>query len=157
LRQNAATPAEPTDRRRKLPTETPTWRDDGVCIACGANNPIGLHLKFHWEGDVIVTTWTPAPEHQGWVGHAHGGMLTLVLDEAMGNAVNTSGYRTPTAELTVRFRHPVLIGRPLRVTATRPRGRRLLTCRAEARDEDGVLIGEATGKFLPFRNPETNP
>lgn len=128
-----------------------------MCIGCGSHNPIGLHLQFHWEGDVIVTTWTPAPEHQGWAGHAHGGMLTLVLDETMAHAVNRSGYLTPTAEMTVRFRHPALIEEPLRITATRPEGTRLLTCRAEARDAGGRLIAEATGKFLPYRRQEPMP
>ncbi|HEY3413258.1 MAG TPA: PaaI family thioesterase [Armatimonadota bacterium] len=127
------------------------WRDDGVCIGCGAKNPIGLHLQFHWEGDVIVTEWTPAPEHQGWEGFAHGGMITLVLDETMAHAVYRTGYLTPTAEATVRFRRPAPIGEPLRVTSSRPEGKRLLTCRAEARDVSGQLIAEATGKFLPYR------
>jgi acyl-coenzyme A thioesterase PaaI-like protein len=77
-------------------------------------------------------------------------MLALVLDEVMAHSVNRSGYLTPTAELTVRFRKPALIGRPLRLTATRPEGRRLLVVRAEARDEEGNLIAEATAKFLPF-------
>jgi acyl-coenzyme A thioesterase PaaI-like protein len=76
-------------------------------------------------------------------------MLSLVLDEVMAQAVNRSGVLAPTAEITVRFRRPARIGAPLRLTATRPEGRRLLTCRAEARDADGALIAEATGKFLP--------
>jgi acyl-coenzyme A thioesterase PaaI-like protein len=124
------------------------WRDGNVCIGCGADNPHGLHLEFAWDGDVMVSAWTPRPEHQGWQGFAHGGMLSLVLDEVMAQAVNRSGVLAPTAEMTVRFRRPAPIGGPLRLTATRPDGRRLLTCRAEARDADGALIAEATGKFL---------
>lgn len=134
--------------------EAAGWRDDGKCIGCGANNPIGLRLQFHWEGDVIVTEWIPRPEHQGWEGFAHGGMITLVLDETMAHAVYRSGYLTPTAEASVRFRRPAPIGEPLRVTATRPEGTRLLTSRAEARSADGALIAEATGKFLPYRREE---
>ncbi|HEY3268016.1 MAG TPA: PaaI family thioesterase [Armatimonadota bacterium] len=131
------------------------WRDDGVCIACGRNNPIGLRLTFEWEGDLMVSTYAPRPEHQGWAGYVHGGMLALVLDEVMAHAVNRSGYLTPTADLQVRFRRPHPCSEPLRLTATRPQGRRLLVCRAEARDEEGRLVAEATGKFLPYaRVPE---
>lgn len=126
------------------------WRDDGRCFACGKANPRGLKLEFWWEGDLMVSRWTPPPDYQGWEGHAHGGMLALVLDEVMAHSVNRSGYLSPTAELTVRFRKPAIIGRPLRLAATRPEGRRLLTVRAEARDEEGNLIAEATAKFLPF-------
>lgn len=133
------------------PEQDGAWRDGGVCIGCGKDNPIGLRLEFVWEGDLMVTTYTPRPEHQGWAGHVHGGMLALVLDEVMAQAVNRSGYLTPTVEITARFRHPALIGQPLRLTATRPEGRRLLISRAEARDSEGRLIAEATGKFLPFR------
>lgn len=127
------------------------WRDGNVCIGCGEANPQGLRLEFAWDGDVMTSTWVPRPEHQGWEGFAHGGMVALVLDEVMAQAVNRSGVRAPTAGMTVRFRRPAPIGEPLRLTATRPEGRRLLTCRAEARDANGALIAEATGKFLPGR------
>jgi acyl-coenzyme A thioesterase PaaI-like protein len=82
-------------------------------------------------------------------------MIGLVLDEVMAQAVNRSGMRAPTAEMTVRFRRPAPIGEALRVTATRPEGRRLLICRAEVRDTAGALIAEATGKFLPTEENET--
>jgi acyl-coenzyme A thioesterase PaaI-like protein len=126
------------------------FRDGGVCFGCGKGNPRGLQLEFRWEGDLMVSDWTPAPEHQGWEGHAHGGMVALVLDEVMAQCVNRCGYLTPTAEISVRFRKPALVGEPLRLTATKPAGRRLLTVRAEARDRVGTLMAEATAKFLPF-------
>jgi acyl-coenzyme A thioesterase PaaI-like protein len=75
-------------------------------------------------------------------------MLSLVLEEEIAHAEKRSRVHAPTEEMTVRFRRPAPIGGPLRLTATRPEGRRLLTCRAEARDADGALIAEATGKFL---------
>lgn len=129
---------------------TEEWRDDGACFACGKANPRGLKLEFRWEGDLMVSQWTPPPEYQGWEGHAHGGMLALVLDEVMAHSVNSSGYLTPTAEITVRFRRPAIIGVPLRLTATKPEGRRLLKVHAEARDEAGNLIAVANATFLPF-------
>lgn len=125
-----------------------TWQDGNVCIGCGEDNPIGLHLAFDWEGDWMVAAFTPRPEHQGWKGYAHGGILSLVLDEAMAQSVNRSGHIVPTAGMQVRFRRPAPVGRPLTVRATRPEGRRVLTVRAELRDAEGALIAEATGRFL---------
>jgi uncharacterized protein (TIGR00369 family) len=129
------------------------WRDAGVCIGCGEGNPQGLKLRFEWEDGVLATTYTPSPEHQGWEGYTHGGMLSLVLDEVMAQSVYRSGYLAPTAEISVRFRRPAPVGEPLRVTSTAPQGDRLLVCRAEARDAAGTLIADATAKFLPTPAP----
>jgi acyl-coenzyme A thioesterase PaaI-like protein len=134
-----------------LSEDAARWRDADVCMGCGNDNPHGLKLRFGWEGDEMVTTYVPAPEHQGWAGYAHGGMLALVLDEVMAQSVFASGYLAPTAEITTRFRLPAPVGEPLRVSAERPRGRRLLTCRAEARDGQGRIVAEATAKFIPQR------
>ena len=50
-------------------------QDDGLCFGCGANNRIGLHLRFEWDGDTCGSFWTPKPEHQGWADRVHGGLL----------------------------------------------------------------------------------
>jgi uncharacterized protein (TIGR00369 family) len=139
-----------TPRKKKL-VQSPDgqWEDGNVCIGCGDDNPQGLHLEFAWDGDLMTTTWQPRPEHQGWKGYVHGGMLGVVLDEVMAQSVNRSGYLVPTAEMTVRFRRPAPADAPLRATATRPHGRRLITVQGEIRDMEGNLIAEATAKFLP--------
>lgn len=127
------------------------WRDGNVCLGCGDDNPHGLRLRFHRENGTTSTTWIPAPEHQGWAGYAHGGMITLVLDEVMAQSVIECGFLAPTAEIQVRFRQPAPIGQPLLVTSSRPEGNRILTCHGEMRDASGKLIAEATAKFLPGR------
>jgi len=142
-----------TTREIRARSADGTFEDGNVCIGCGSDNPQGLRLEFAWDGDLMTTTWQPRPEHQGWNGFVHGGMLGLVLDEVMAQSVNRSGYIIPTAEMTVRFRRPAPFDRPLRATATRPEGRRLLTVRGEIRDMDGVLIAEGAAKFLPGSSP----
>lgn len=147
-------PDTPTEQGR-VQSADGRWRDGAVCVGCGADNPQGLHLEFAWDGDLMTTTWTPRPEHQGWEDTVHGGMVGLVLDEVMAQSVNRSGHLVPTAEMTVRFRRPAPVGQPLRATATRPEGRRLLTVRAEMRDAEGRLIAEATGKFLAAKRQQS--
>src|SRR3954452_18766193 len=55
------------------------------CLVCGRENPHGLHLSLHVDpaAGVIAVTFTPRPEHIGFVGIVHGGVVATVLDEAM--------------------------------------------------------------------------
>jgi hypothetical protein len=71
-----------------------------MCIVCGIENPIGLKLKFYTddEGRCIARfpvpvrhtcacgpsagrTGRPKPEHQGYPGQLHGGVISSLLDE----------------------------------------------------------------------------
>ena len=60
--------------------------NDHYCFGCGTLNPIGLKLTFKWDGDKYSALWTPQREHQGRAGRVHGGLLALVLDEALSRA-----------------------------------------------------------------------
>ncbi|MDH7568935.1 MAG: PaaI family thioesterase [Armatimonadota bacterium] len=123
--------------------------DNGGCFACGPNNPIGLHLRFRFEGDEYVTEYVPAPEHQGFAGITHGGLLATVLDEVMARGLWAQGERVVTAELKVSLRQPARVGEALTI-----RGRllarrgRLFHCEARAVRGDGTLVAVAEGKLL---------
>lgn len=126
-----------------------TLLDDGKCFGCGKNNPVGLKLDFQKQGDEYVTDYVPREEHQGWSGITHGGILSTVLDEAMGRMAWEEGYHTVTAEMTVRFKKPCYTGMKLRIAAriTGEEGRRVYTS-AQAVDEDGRIISEATAVMV---------
>ena len=125
--------------------------DNGLCFGCGVNNAIGLHLTFEWHGDVCSTLWTPKPEHQGWADRVHGGLLALVLDEALSRAVlERHGLHWVTAELTTRLKSPAKIGEMLSIQAeivsVRPR---LILCRGEVRAQAGKrLVATGTAKLM---------
>ncbi len=130
--------------------------NDGYCFGCGPQNPIGLGLTFRWNGDVYETQWTPKLEHQGWADRVHGGLLALVLDEALSRAaLETHGLHWVTAELTTRLHAPAAIGKPLRVTAwvvsARPR---LIVCAGEVRAAaNNQLIASGSAKMMqPSQN-----
>ncbi len=90
--------------------------DDGFCFGCGPHSKIGLHLHFDEHSDRSVESRIVLePEYQGWQGVAHGGIVALLLDEAMAYAAGAHGYLGVTAEMKMRFRNPVPIGQPLRV------------------------------------------
>ena len=125
--------------------------NDGYCFGCGTLNPIGLHLTFAWDGDRYSALWTPQREHQGWAGRAHGGLLALVLDEALSRAaLEKHGLHWVTAELVTRLKLPAMVGETLRVTAwietVRPR---LIACAGEARTvADNRLVATGRAKMM---------
>ena len=131
--------------------QTNALQNDGFCFGCGPLNPIGLKLTFDWDGDTYQTLWTPAREHQGWANRVHGGLLALVLDEALSRAaLERHGLHWVTAELTTRLKAPAIIGETLRVTArimaVRPR---LIVCAGEVRTEaGGKLIATGHAKMM---------
>jgi acyl-coenzyme A thioesterase PaaI-like protein len=125
--------------------------NDGYCFGCGPQNPIGLGLTFHWNGEVYTSLWTPQQEHQGWADRVHGGLLALVLDEALSRAaLEKHGLHWVMAELTTRLHAPAAIGEALSVTAQIVSARpRLIVCTGEARTETGSqLIASGTAKMM---------
>jgi len=127
--------------------------DDRMCFACGENNPIGLKLQFKFDGDRYVTRFTPRREHQGYVGVTHGGIVSAVLDEVMARLVSVKGYEAPTAELVVRLKRPAVTGQELTFTGwiVGERGR-VIDCAAEARDDSGQIVAEATARMMRIRH-----
>lgn len=123
------------------------------CLVCGRDNPHGLHLHLHVDNAGIVTTrYTPGPTHIGFTGVAHGGILATVFDEAMVWAATWSGKRfCLCGEMSVRFRQPARVGMALRFEARIEVARsRIITTAARAIDEQGTVIAEATGKYVPL-------
>lgn len=127
-------------------------RDDHWCFGCGEDNPIGLHLQARFEGEALVAEFTPQKAHQGYAGIMHGGIMSALLDEMMGKLLAHTGRASVTAEITVRFRRPVMIGQSLSLRAwvEQERGR-VIIGRAEARNGEGAVCGEATATFVRQR------
>jgi acyl-coenzyme A thioesterase PaaI-like protein len=54
---------------------------DNYCWGCGADNPVGLQLKSHWDGDVAVAQWQPTAEYAAGPRHIlNGGIIATLLD-----------------------------------------------------------------------------
>ena len=123
--------------------------DNGKCFACGKHNPIGLQLDFVHEGDEYVTYFTPKPEHQGWQGVVHGGLVATVMDEVMAQCLHVRKYHAVTGEISVRYRKPCPIGERVRFAGRIDNEEgRIVYCSARATTEDGTLIAEATSKMV---------
>ncbi|MGH2613756.1 MAG: PaaI family thioesterase [Thermomicrobiales bacterium] len=94
--------------------------------------------------------YVPAPEHQGFQGVIHGGIISNVLDEAMAWATARAGIWAVTGEMRVRFRRPLNVGEPTTVTARVSDCRdRIVNTTAELTlDRDGSTIATASATFV---------
>ena len=124
-------------------------RDDRMCFACSPKNPIGLKLVFEQDGDICRTHFVPGPEHQGWSGVMHGGLVATLLDEVMAQWLWVRGFTTMTAEMTARYSKAVPIGEKLTIEGilVSQRGR-LLEMAGRVILPDGSVAARATAKFL---------
>jgi acyl-coenzyme A thioesterase PaaI-like protein len=122
---------------------------DHGCFGCGERNPVGLRLAFYRNGSGVRATFTPRPEHEGYMRMTHGGIVSTVLDEAMSWAVIDSGRLAVTAKMSVEFRKPVPTKEPLVVIGSVARDRgRVVETRGELLDESGEVLARATGMFI---------
>jgi acyl-coenzyme A thioesterase PaaI-like protein len=110
-------------------------------------------LKVRWyvrESDeaLVGKIWF-GPGAQGPPGHAHGGSMAAVLDEALGSACWVAGHSVLAAELTTRFRKMLPLGEVVTAEASigRVDGRKIYP---EGRliADDGTVYAEATGLFV---------
>jgi acyl-coenzyme A thioesterase PaaI-like protein len=99
-------------------TETPGTELDGSlfgpqnrCFACSPDHATGLHMRFHVEGEEVVTLFTPKQEHEGAPGVMHGGLVTTVADEvACWALIALRGKFGFTGTMNSRFPRPVRVG-----------------------------------------------
>jgi uncharacterized protein (TIGR00369 family) len=125
-------------------------RFDHECFGCGHRNPIGLHLRFAPDEDGVKAEFVPAPEHQGFLGVIHGGIISTVLDEAMAWATAHAGFWAVTGEIRIRFRRPLIVGEPTTVKArvSGVRNRVVNTTAELTLDRDGSAIATASATFV---------
>ena len=90
----------------------------GHCFGCGELHPTGLHLvAYVGEGADITAQFTVTENHQGAPGLAHGGILSLAFDEALGKLMWLMRAPAVTARLETDFLKPVPINSVLHITA----------------------------------------
>jgi acyl-coenzyme A thioesterase PaaI-like protein len=90
----------------------------GHCFGCGELHPTGLHLVAQaGAGADLTAEFTVTENHQGAPGLAHGGLLSLAFDEALGKLMWLIRSPAVTARLETDFLKPVPIGTKLHITA----------------------------------------
>jgi acyl-coenzyme A thioesterase PaaI-like protein len=91
----------------------------GLCGACMPNSRcrLGLVEERLDENDVLVSDLVCPTDQEGGPGVAHGGWTASVMDEVLGHVPLNHNQLSVTATITVDFRKPVPIERPLRARA----------------------------------------
>lgn len=123
---------------------------DDYCFGCGRNNPIGLHLNFQPDGEKVSATKILSREYQGYHDVVHGGIVSLLLDEAMGNYIQKFYDRQAmTGRIEIRYRHPTPVEQELKISAWQEsRRKNVLSMKAAVETSDGTITAEATSKFV---------
>ncbi|MDY6917592.1 MAG: PaaI family thioesterase [Chloroflexota bacterium] len=120
-----------------------------MCIVCGKENPVGLKIEFRQEGNTVKAEFTPREVHQGWPDIVHGGLLSLLLDEATVYVPRYLGFNAVTARSEIRLRQPVRVGQRLFISAWPVRqNRRLCEAAGQIDLADGTTVAE--GKAVMY-------
>lgn len=124
----------------------------GHCFGCGELHPTGLHLvAYAGDGLDITAEFTVTENHQGAPGLAHGGLLSLALDEALGKLMWLLRAPAVTARLETDFLKPVPIGTTLFISAQiTGRVNRKVYTKAEGRlnSIDGPIVLRAAALYV---------
>jgi acyl-coenzyme A thioesterase PaaI-like protein len=152
---------------RKVPPEVvpePGWepieppRLEGGRGSFVSGDPEGdrLRVRYFWRGGLrplVGRAWF-GPGAEGPPGHAHGGSMAAVLDEAMGAAAWSAGHRVVAVQLDTRFRRMLPLGTDARLEAwvAGVDGRKVRTA-GRLLDEEGGVFAEATAIFVTL-DPE---
>lgn len=135
------------------------------CYGCGRLNAKGMRVKSYWDGDQTVCTFQPQPHHTAIPGYVYGGLIASVIDCHSTGSASAAAYRAEdreigsdpplrflTASLTVNYRRPTPIDRPLELRSDilGIDGRKI-TVRTEV-TVDGELCAE--GEVLAVLVPE---
>lgn len=124
-------------------------REHGNCVVCSRANGNGLGIEFVVvEDGVVEASFACDKVFEGFNNVIHGGVISSLIDGAMTNCVFAKGYVAVTAELKVRFQHPVNTGTPATVRAWIDKSYRPLHLLKSEVRQDRVIKVTAEAKFM---------
>jgi acyl-coenzyme A thioesterase PaaI-like protein len=88
------------------------------CFACGANDGMGLGLKFYKnEGGVVFGNFFADPKYEGYSGIIHGGIVATLLDSAMTHCLLMKDILALTGRLSIKYSTPIRTGTIVKLEA----------------------------------------
>lgn len=126
---------------------------NSMCFACGQASNIGLKMKFFGNDDLVYSEITVSNQYIGWQNVIHGGIVSTLLDEAMGwGAIFLTRRFILTRTMTVNYLKPVLADDKLRVESSieSQNGERECTMSGRIFNSKGELCTTSTGSFGIF-------
>ena len=130
------------------------------CFGCGGGNEFGMKLTFELDEDEKRCSgrFVLGARYGGGAGFAHGGVIAILLDEAMGKISKLTGERALTAELNIEYRKPVPVDSEIVVLGWQEdeKGRNRFRV-GEIHDAQGNLLARGRGRFVVIGQPVTAP
>ena len=124
---------------------------ENVCFGCGGANDRGMKLTFEQDNArrKIVGRFVLGSRYQGGGKMAHGGIIALLLDEAMGKVCRFREVRAVTAQLTVDYLKPIDVEKEIVVEAYEEtlNGRNLFQI-GEIRNTAGEVLARGKARFV---------
>ncbi len=90
------------------------------CFGCSLKNPFGLKMDFYTNRnvDTVYSRFSVPVNYCGWSTLVHGGIISTMLDEAMGwAALVILGKLVLSKTISVEFKNPVVADTEIRVEA----------------------------------------
>lgn len=114
------------------------------CFVCGSTNPTGIKAHFYRNEDHVLATCDFTEHHAGYKGIVHGGLISAVLDEALGRIVASITRKMVfTGALTLHFHKPLLVGTAVKAEA-----------RVAEKQRHPKFYTQATGKLIDIKTNE---
>ena len=122
------------------------------CFGCGGANDSGMKLTFEQDNGrrKIIGRFVLGAKYQGGGAMAHGGIIAVLLDEAMGKVCRFREVRAVTAELTVQYLKPVSVDGEIVVEGweeAEQKGRNLFHV-GEIRNAAGDVLARGKARFV---------
>jgi acyl-coenzyme A thioesterase PaaI-like protein len=140
------------------PNEDRRWMHDSYSPMLGGLNPVAPPLTIEVveseDGPRLRGEVTLSATYEGAPRTVHGGVVSALMDEMLGNAQRVARVAGYTGTITTRFRAPTPTYTPLVLEAwvDRVEGRKIFM--AGALHADGTLCAEAEGIFIsPLKEP----
>jgi uncharacterized protein (TIGR00369 family) len=126
------------------------------CFGCGGANELGMKLTFELDQESRRASgkFVLGPRYAGGAGFVHGGIIAVLLDEAMGKISKLSEERAVTAELNIEYRKPVPVDAEIVVNGWQEeeKGRNRFRI-GEIHDAQGNLLARGRGRFVVVGQP----
>ena len=140
-----------THLRGHVPGEAKSQPRPNHCFGCGKDNPDGMHLKFVIDAErrQTICNFRLPKRYQGPPGHTHGGIITVILDEAMSKVNKLRSVIALTKTMQIEFLRPVPLGVHLTAVGYERsvRGRKHRNV-AEIRNAAGEVLAKGNGLFI---------
>jgi acyl-coenzyme A thioesterase PaaI-like protein len=130
-------------------TAPPNWSpQNGHYEGCFGCSRHGLGARVWVDGETARGEITLDSRHAGSPNHAHGGVISMLLDEVLGTVCMIHGIAAVTGTLTIRYRSPAFLGHTYQLSGHLRgiEGRRLQIV-GEMTGPQG-LVAEAEGTWI---------